>query len=140
MWHFPPSQTSSNAFFMNSVFSCTVVFFISLIALSQAFATPNPSIPEVGATYAIDKAQYKVVGSSANAFEYTSTGESLEIKILGSLPGTIVITPEKGKIVKVDPSRPMIWIDGTPHKEFVRNTYLKKHAKGKTFLLLEYIR
>jgi hypothetical protein len=110
-----------------------------MILASLSFAE-EATLPKVGDIYKVEQASYKVVGAGTSPFEYTSSGESLEIKIINKFPGTMVITPKEGEIVKVDPGAPMVWISGTPHKEFLQNTFLKKTAKGKPFLLLEYIR
>ena len=117
------------------VLFCCSVFFVPTVGLAETV-----ELPAVGDVYRVDKTEYKVVGVGTNPFEFVSSGESLEIKILNKIPGTIVITPKKGEIVKVDPSKPMVWIADAPHKEFVQNSFLKKSAKGKPFLLLEYIR
>lgn len=123
---------------MLRTFSILLILTVSVTA-GTCFAEGKP-IPSVGETYTVDKAEYKVVGSGLTQFEYLASGESLEIKILNDLPGTITIVPNKGESVKVDPSVPMVWVSGVPHKEFEQNTILKKFAKNKPFLLLEYIR
>jgi hypothetical protein len=122
--------------FMTRILLLTVSIFLFF---SPAWAE-DTALPSLGEVYAIDQAKYTVVGVGTQAFEYTSKGESLEIKIINKYPGTMVITPKKGDVVKVDPSVPMVWIAGVPHKEFLQNTFLKKSAKDKPFLLLEYIR
>lgn len=110
-----------------------------VLLLSPAVAVSEEPLPEVGSTYKIDKASYTVLGVSASeAFEVTASGESLQI-VVGTVPGTIVIVPKKGDVVKIDPSVPMVWIAGAPHKEFASNPFLKRQ-KNARILLLEYQR
>lgn len=90
--------------------------------------------------YRQGNAEYTVVGvSSSEPYEYTATGESLEF-IVGDIPGTIVLVPPQGAVVKVDPTSASVWVDGEPYKDIVLNPYLQKHGKNQRWLLLEYKR
>lgn len=96
--------------------------------------------PELGSTYRQGQTDYKVVGVSASEpFEYTATGESLEL-VVGDIPGTIVLVPAEGAVVKVDPSQASVWVNGSPHEPVTGNSYLQKHGKNVRWLLLELIR
>ena len=119
---------------MTRIHSCWVVLFLALAVTSFAGEPP-----EIGSTHLLGQTPFKVVGSGTSPFEYTATGESLQV-VIGDIPGTMVIVPAAGQVVKVDPTVPMLWIDGEPHQEFASNSYLKKHGKGVSYLLLEYIR
>jgi hypothetical protein len=52
-------------------------------------------------------------------------------------PGTIVIVPEKGQVVRCDPTVPMLYVDKVPDPDLNRNSYFKKDAKNKNWILLE---
>lgn len=82
---------------------------------------------------------YKVVGVGKTAFDYTATGESLEL-LIGDTPGTIVLVPPAGATVHIDPTVPTVTVDGQPHKPVTENTYLKQNGKGVRWTLLELIR
>ncbi|MCB0336109.1 MAG: hypothetical protein KDD62_07375 [Bdellovibrionales bacterium] len=115
-----------------------VTGILLLILAVNASATPDTL--SVGDTYKLGSTDFKVVGVSADkAFEYTASGESLQL-VIGTTPGTIVIVPKAGEVVKVDPSVPMVWIAGKPDEQIASNTYLKKHGKNQQHILLELLR
>lgn len=107
--------------------------------LTRVSASDQKELPRVGDRYQSEGTWYFVRGVGNKAFEYTATGESLVIQTPG-IPGSLVRVPKKGDKIRLDPSIPMLWINGKADKEFKTNTYLKKHAKNKVFLLLEYDR
>lgn len=110
------------------------------LALAQLQgAAAEKELPKVGDRYQADGAWYYVRGVGNKAFEYVATGESLVIKTAG-IPGSLVRVPKKGDKIRIDPTVPMMWVNGKEDKEFKTNGYLKKHAKNKVFLLLEYDR
>ena len=95
--------------------------------------------PAVGSRYMQGQTPYTVVGAGTAPFEYTATGESLEL-VVGDIPGTIVLVPDTGAVVKVVPSEASVTINDKAHKPVNDNTYLKKNGAGKQWVLLELIR
>lgn len=118
----------------------TAAVLAALLVLQYAgWAVEKEKLPEIGSIYVLDRAEFYVRGVGDKPFEYRTTGESLVVKIL-KISGTMVFVPKKGQLVKVDTTIPMIWIDGKEKPEFRTNSYLKKNARNKIFLLLEYKR
>ncbi len=105
----------------------------------KAMGEDDSGLPKVGSKYVHNGANYIVAGRGKKPFTYTATGESLEI-VVDKTPGTIVIVPKKGELVKVDAGVPMVWVGGKEHKEFKTNKFLQKSAKNKVIYLLEYDR
>ena len=97
-------------------------------------------LPKIGDVYEIDRAKFLIVGIGDQSFEYKVTfDESFAVKIRG-LSGTMVFPLKKDQVVKVDPTIPMIWIDGKRKDDMVNNKWLMKNGKNKVFILLQYIR
>ena len=97
-------------------------------------------LPEVGSVYEYSGEKWYVRGVGNKPFEYTATGESLSLVVLDGPPGTIVLVPKKGEVVRIDPTIPAIYVNGVEDKELGNNSYFKRKTKDKVFLLLEYIR
>jgi hypothetical protein len=116
-----------------------LTILIMIVVLPCLEAAGGKRLPKVGSTYVLDRAEFIVRGVGNKPFAYVATGESLAIKIIG-VPGTMVFVPKKGQEVRVDPTIPMVWIGDKEKREFRTNSYLKKHGKNATFLLLEYKR
>jgi hypothetical protein len=92
--------------------------------------------PKVGSIYKYSGVDWYVRGVGNKPFEYTATGESLSLVIEGT-PGTIVMIPKKGEVVRCDPTVPMVYVNNVADPDLNRNSYFKKTAKNKVFLLLE---
>lgn len=92
--------------------------------------------PKKGSVYHYSGVDWYVRGVGNKPFEYTATGESLSLVIEGT-PGTIVMIPKKGQTVRCDPTVPMVYVNNVPDPDLNRNSYFKKTAKNKVFLLLE---
>lgn len=92
--------------------------------------------PEVGSVYDYSGVHWYVRGVGDKPFEYTATGESLGLVIEGT-SGSIVLVPKKGQVVLCDPTVPMVYVDKKPDPDLSRNSYFKRTAKNKVFLLLE---
>lgn len=92
--------------------------------------------PEVGSVYRYSGVDWFVRGVGNKAFKYTATGESLSLVVDGT-SGTIVLVPKKGQVVTCDPTEPMVYVDNQPDPELSRNSYFKRTAKNKVWLLLE---
>lgn len=95
--------------------------------------------PKVGSIYTYSGVDWYVRGVGKKPFEYTATGESLSLIVDGT-PGTIVIVPKKGQVVRCDPTLPLLSVDKKPDPELSRNSYFKRTAKDKVWLLLEFKR
>ncbi len=95
---------------------------------------------KAGDSYVHENTNYIVAGAGTSAFEYTATGESLVV-VMGETPASVmVIVPNAGEVVKVDPSVPMVWVAGKQNQSFAGNSWLMKNGKGKPYMLLEYDR
>lgn len=99
-------------------------------------STPDPGAPALGSTFTQGSTPYTVVGVGKTAFDYTATGESLEL-LIGDIPGTVVLVPPAGAKVHVDPTIPTVTVDGSPHTPVTDNVYVKKNGKDVRWTLLE---
>jgi hypothetical protein len=123
---------------------CFFTICCFLTVLAQGFALQQAEQkeekgkewPEVGSVYEYSGVEWYVRGVGNKPFEYTATGESLGLVIEGT-SGSIVLVPQKGQVVRCDPTVPMIYVDKKPDPELSRNSYFKRTAKDKVFLLLE---
>ncbi len=115
----------------------TISISPTLYAVSET--TEAEELPKVGSEYVWQKAHYIVRGVGKAPFEYIATGESLVLRIM-PIPGAMVFIPKKGEKVRVDPSIPMVWVNGKEKNEFKNNCYIKKNGKHVDYMLLEYDR
>ncbi|MCK4835695.1 MAG: hypothetical protein KAT17_03625 [Candidatus Aminicenantes bacterium] len=92
--------------------------------------------PKVGSVYKYSGVEWYVRGVDNKPFEYTATGESLGL-VIEDTSGSIVLVPKKGQVVRCDPTEPMIYVDKKPDPDLSRNSYFKRTAKDKVWLLLE---
>jgi hypothetical protein len=104
--------------------------------VSASTAAEEKEIPKLGSRMKVDGVWFFVRGVGDKPFEYIAKGDSLAIQTIG-IPGSIIIVPKKGAKVRIDPTIPMIWVDGKEDKWCKTNSYFKKHAKNKVFVLLE---
>ncbi len=95
--------------------------------------------PKVGSIYKYSGVEWYVRGIGKESFEYTATGESLALWIEDT-SGSITLVPKKGQVVRCDPTVPMYYVDKIADNSLSRNSYFKKHAKDKVWILLEYKR
>ena len=114
---------------------CVLIFFIqgTLMANGEEKAR---EWPKVGSIYKYSGVDWTVRGVGKKPFEYTAQGESLSLVVDG-VSGSIVIIPKKGQMVRCDPTVPMLYVDKVPDPDLNRNSYFKRTAKDKVWLLLE---
>ena len=112
-----------------------VAVVVGLLFLTSA-AEQKEELPEVGSVYKYSGVDWYVRGAGKEPFEYTATGESLSLIVVGT-PSAIVIVPKKGQVVRCDPTVPMLYLDKVPDPDLNRNSYFKKDAKNKDWILLE---
>jgi hypothetical protein len=115
--------------------------FLVLISLSTVISpalaeNSGKEWPKVGSIHTYSGANWYVRGVGKKPFEYTATGESLSLIVDGT-PGTIVIVPKQGQVVRCDPTLPLLSVDKKPDPELSRNSYFNRTAKDKVWLLLE---
>lgn len=126
---------------------CFFILCFFLTVLAQGFSLQKAEQkeeqekewPEVGSVYQYSGVEWYVRGVGKKPFEYTATGESLGL-VIEDTSGSIVLVPQKGQVVLCDPTEPMVYVDKKPDPELSRNSYFKRTAKDKVFLLLEYKR
>jgi hypothetical protein len=118
-----------------SLVLCVVIFFIQVPLMANGEEKVK-EWPKVGSIYKYSGVDWNVRGVGKIPFEYTATGESLSVIVDGT-SGAIVIIPKKDQVVRCDPTVPMLYVDKVPDPDLNRNSYFKKTAKDRVWLLLE---
>lgn len=116
-----------------------VLFFLTLLMQGSSLLKAEQKgkeWPKAGSIYKYSGVDWYVRGVGKKPFEYTATGESLSLIVEGT-PSSIVLVPEKGQIVRCDPTIPMLSVNKKPDPDLSRNSYFKRTAKDKVWLLLE---
>ncbi len=94
--------------------------------------------PAVGDVIEFDGQTMKVVGAGTEPFEAIANGDSY-IVVIDWTQAVGVIVPPAGAVLKLDPSVPMMTIDGKAYPPF-ESSYLKRNGKGHPYMLLEIVR
>ena len=125
---------------MKKIFEIFIVLcFLTLLLPGSSMQKGEQKVkewPKVGSIYKYSGVDWYVRGVGKKPFEYTATGESLSLIVEGT-PSSIVLVPKKGQVVRCDPTEPMLYVDKKPDPDLNRNSYFKRTAKDKVWLLLE---
>ena len=128
-------------FFIVLIICCFVTLLIQGASWQQAEkkGDKKKEWPKVGSIFKYSGVEWYVRGIGSKPFEYTATGESLALWIEDT-SASITLVPKKGQVVRCDPTIPIYYVDNIPDKSLSNNSYFKRTAKDKVWILLEYKR
>ncbi len=109
-----------------------LILFIVGCSETEPEVVDKVATPAIGDTFPFDGVYGIVVGVGDTPFEFTATGESLVLIDLHREGYKIVIVPEAGQKVAVEPKKPSLTIEGKEQ--------LNEYSLPSTFVLVEYDR
>lgn len=116
---------------MKYAVSLIIITGIWCAVFTQAISAKSQiDIPKTGSRHVVDGVSTVVIGAGRAPFSYVARGESLILVCLEDPNMKIVLVPDEGAQVKVDPGKPSCTVDG---KEQL-NEYFRKG----TYVLFEY--
>ncbi len=115
---------------------------LAIVGLTALPGIAQDTFPDPGTQIELEGTKWIVAGAGTAQMDYTATGESLAIYLRQQDGWVAVMTfvPDAGTPVSLEPSGPMLWVDGEQQKTFAGNGYLLRTGKDKAYLLLEYDR